>query len=62
MKMLIEKERLEGSELIQTPENDVSLQDAAKCINHDEKLPQREKQNAVNITYHQGYLRDKLLA
>lgn len=51
------KIRLEDSELIQTPETAVSLQNAVKSSDHDEKLP--KSKNAINIAYHQRCIRHK---
>ena len=52
---IVEKERSKGVELKQTLKNVVSLKDAVTCVKPYERLFQKEKQNTINIAYHQGH-------
>ena len=56
---IVEKERSKGVELKQTLKNVVSLKDAVTCVKPYERLFQKEKQNTINIAYHQGHILHK---
>ena len=56
---IVERERSKGVELKQALKNVVSLKDAVKCVKQYERLFQKEKQNTINIAYHQGHIPHK---